>query len=181
MQQGSVCKVKHASESYWGLMVWELATRTKVKGTPGYQSCTVLYSNISEKPSLVWQLARLMMKSSGSWVDNWLQVNIACLGAWIVQIITIISGTRSARKQSGLIATNRRMYFLDWKVNARSKILGIVFQKSRDVLVLQSHVKWHCVYVCAKLYLITSSVYLSSMDNVRHRSVLAEIDMYCLQ
>jgi hypothetical protein len=30
------------------------------------------------------------MKSSGSWVDNWLQVNIA----WIVQIMTVnIAGT----------------------------------------------------------------------------------------
>ncbi len=28
-------------------MVWELAMRTKVKGTPGNQSCTVLNSNIS--------------------------------------------------------------------------------------------------------------------------------------
>jgi hypothetical protein len=35
-----------------------------------------------------------MMKSSGSWVDNWLQVNIACVGAWIVQIMTMnIAGT----------------------------------------------------------------------------------------
>jgi hypothetical protein len=41
--------------------------------------------------------------------------------------------------QSGLIATNRRMDFLDCKVK-RSEILGIVFQKVRDVLVLQSHV-----------------------------------------
>jgi hypothetical protein len=32
------------------------------------------------------------------------------------------------------------MDFLDLKVNARSEILVIVFQKSRDVLMLQSHV-----------------------------------------
>jgi hypothetical protein len=41
--------------------------------------------------------------------------------------------------QSGLIATNCRMDFLDRKVK-RSEILGIVFQKVRGVLVLQSHV-----------------------------------------
>ena len=42
--------------------------------------------------------------------------------------------------QSGLIAINFRMDFLDRKVNARFEILGILFQKFRDVLVLQSHV-----------------------------------------
>jgi len=43
------------------------------------------------------------MKSSGSWVNNRLQVNIACVGPWMVWIMTIISGTRIARKQSVLM------------------------------------------------------------------------------
>ena len=83
--------------------------------------------------------------------------------------------------QSGIIATNCRMDFLDWKVNSRFEILGIVFQKLRYVLVLQSHVVWHCVYMCSKLYWIAGSVYLSSVNKVRHRSVLAEVDMYFIQ
>ena len=44
------------------------------------------------------------------------------------------------------------MNFLDLKVNARSEILVIVFQKSRDVLVLQSHVITLCVCVCQAVY-----------------------------
>ena len=48
---------QESMESYWGLTIWELAMRTKLKGTPGYQSCTALSSNISNEPSLVWRLA----------------------------------------------------------------------------------------------------------------------------
>ena len=41
------------------------------------------------------------MKPSGSWANNWLQVNISCVEVpWIVRIIDVnISGTMIARKQ----------------------------------------------------------------------------------
>ena len=75
--------------------------RTKVKETPGNQSCTVLNSKISgqAKSSMTvgatddeikWQLGGQLATSK----------NIAFVGAWIVQIMTTISGTRGARKQS---------------------------------------------------------------------------------
>ena len=37
------------------------------------------------------------------------------------------------------------------------------------------------MYVCSKLYLITGLVYLSSVNKVRCWSVLAEVEVHCLQ
>ena len=38
-----------------------------------------------------------------------------------------------------------------------------------------------CVCVCANMYCIAGLVYLSSVNKVRRRSALTEVDLYCLQ